>query len=88
MDLIVPGDGQLIWQISFLFSVLFLGFWAYALFDALGAEFRAAHSKLMWVVTIILAPVIGTFLYLAMARSQRKERRRFKPTFSKSPNSN
>ncbi|WP_425636676.1 PLDc N-terminal domain-containing protein [Algoriphagus yeomjeoni] len=86
MDLIASGDGQLIWQISFLFSVVYLGFWAYALFDALGSEFRAAHSKFQWVLIILFAPFIGTFLYLAMARSMRKERRRFNPSFSKQPN--
>ncbi|SFU08222.1 Phospholipase_D-nuclease N-terminal [Algoriphagus locisalis] len=86
MDLIAPGDGQLIWQFSFLLSVVYLGFWAYALFDATGAEFRAAHSKFMWVLVILLAPGFGTFLYLAMARSLRKDRRRFNPSFSKQNN--
>ena len=87
MDLIAPGDGQFTWQFSFLIAVIYLGFWVYALFDALMAEFREAHSKFLWVLTILLAPVIGTFLYLAMARSLRKERRRFNPSFSKQTNS-
>jgi len=86
MDLIAPGDGQTLWQISFLLSVIYLGFWAYALFDALSSEFRAMHSKFLWVLVILFAPVIGTFLYLAMARSIRKDRRNFNPSFSKHKN--
>ncbi|WP_423779149.1 PLDc N-terminal domain-containing protein [Algoriphagus aquimarinus] len=83
MDLISSGEGQLFWQISFLFCLLYLGFWAYALFDALSSEFRAAHSKLLWVLAILFAPLIGTFLYLSMARSIRKDKRNFNPSFSK-----
>ncbi|SFA76849.1 PLDc N-terminal domain-containing protein [Algoriphagus aquimarinus] len=83
MNLIAPGEGLLFWQISFLFCLIYLGFWAYALFDALRSEFRAAHSKLLWVLAILFAPLIGTFLYLSMARSIRKDKRNFNPSFSK-----
>ncbi len=88
MDLIAPGEGLLFWQISFLLSLIYLGFWAYALFDALRSQFRAPHSKFLWVLTILFAPIIGTFLYLAMARSSRKDNRSFNPEFSKNINSN
>jgi hypothetical protein len=88
MDLIAPGDGQLFWQISFLLSVIYLGFWAYALFDAINSNFRAIHSKFFCVLAILFAPVIGTLLYLAMARSTIRQRRSFNPTFSKNTNSN
>ncbi|REG83613.1 PLDc N-terminal domain-containing protein [Algoriphagus antarcticus] len=88
MDLLAPGEGLLTWQISFLLCLVYLGFWAYALFDALRSEFRAPHSKFLCVLAILLAPVIGTFLYLAMARSSRKNRRNFNPEFSKNITSN
>lgn len=83
MDLISPGEGLLFWQISFLFCLIYLGFWAYALFDALSSEFKAPHSKFMWVLAILFAPVIGTFLYLSMTKNIRKDRRNFNPSFSK-----
>ncbi|PZX57918.1 PLD nuclease N-terminal domain-containing protein [Algoriphagus chordae] len=88
MDLIAPGDGQTFWQISFLLSLIYLGFWAYALFDALRSEFRAAHSKFLWVLVILFAPFVGTFLYLAMNRTVRKDRRSFNPHFPKNTTAN
>ena len=48
MDLTAPGEGQLFWQISFLLSVINLGFWSYALFDAFNSGFGAAKSKFFW----------------------------------------
>lgn len=83
MDLIAPGEGQMFWQISFLLSAMCIGFWVYALFDVLRSEFRAAHSKFLWVLVILSIPIIGTLLYLAMAKDIQKGRRRFNPDFSK-----
>jgi hypothetical protein len=80
MDLISPGYGLLLWQLSFL---IYLGFWVYALFDSLRSDFRGPHQKLIWVILIIFTPVIGTFLYLSISR-RTKEKKRFKPDFNRS----
>lgn len=80
MDLISPGYGLLLWQLSFL---IYLGFWVYALFDSLRSDFRGPHQKLIWVILIIFTPVIGTFLYLSMSR-RTKEKKRFKLDFNRS----
>lgn len=80
MELISPGSfstGLWIMQLSMLG---YLGFWVYALIDVLRNEFRGAHERLMWVLIILFAPIIGTFLYLSMGRRSRK-RRAFKPDF-------
>lgn len=66
MDLITPGYGLLIWQLS---GLVLLGFWIYALFDCLKKDFRVPNQKLIWVILIVFVPVIGTFLYLSMSRS-------------------
>lgn len=79
MDLITPGLGLLFWQLSGLF---YFGFWVYALFDCVRNEFRGSHQKLIWIILILFAPVIGTFLYLSMSRSS-KEKRKFDPDFNK-----
>lgn len=79
MDLITPGHGLLFWQLSGLF---YLGFWVYALFDCVRNEFRGHNQKLIWIILLLFAPVIGTFLYLSMSRSS-KEKRRFDPDFNK-----
>jgi hypothetical protein len=82
MDLIAPGYGLLIWQFSGLF---YLGFWVYALFDCVRNDFRGPNQKLIWLILILFAPIIGTFLYLSMNRSTR-EKRTFKPDFNKKAN--
>lgn len=79
MDLITPGHGLLFWQLSGLF---YLGFWVYALFDCVRNEFRGPNQKLIWIILLLFAPVIGTFLYLSMSSSS-KEKRRFYPDFNK-----
>ena len=88
MDLIAPGEGLLFWQISFLLSLIYLGFWAYALFDALRLHFRPPHTKILWALTILFAQSISTFLYLAIVTYIRKDRRSFTPELSKNMNSN
>ncbi|MDF2156520.1 PLD nuclease N-terminal domain-containing protein [Algoriphagus sp. CAU 1675] len=79
MDLISPSSGLIFWQ---LFGLIYIGFWIYALVDLVRSEFRHAHEKLMWLLIILFAPVIGTFLYLSMGRRS-KSKRKFDPQFSK-----
>ncbi|WP_297337338.1 PLDc N-terminal domain-containing protein [Algoriphagus sp.] len=81
MELISPSSfstGLLIWQLAML---VYLGFWVYALLEVLRNEFRGAHERLMWILIILFAPIIGTFLYLSMGRRARK-RRKFNPDFN------
>lgn len=82
MDLIVPGNGLFLWQFV---GLVYLGFWVYALIDCLSNEFRGPHQKLIWILLILFAQIIGTFLYLSMSRST-KMKRAFKPDFTKISN--
>lgn len=82
MELITPGYGLLIWQLS---GLIYLGFWVYALFDCVRSDFRGPNQKLIWLILILFAPGIGTFLYLSMNR-RTKERRTFQPDFCKKNN--
>ncbi|MGM0943657.1 MAG: PLDc N-terminal domain-containing protein [Bacteroidota bacterium] len=87
MDLISPGSlstGLWIWQLTML---TYLGFWVYALIDVLRSEFRGAHERSIWILLILFAPIIGTFLYLSTGRRARR-RREFKPDFQNKNNSN
>ncbi|WP_111668978.1 PLDc N-terminal domain-containing protein [Algoriphagus litoralis] len=79
MELITQGYGLLIWQLS---GLIYLGFWAYALFDCLRSDFQGPNQKLIWLILILFAPIIGTFLYLSMNR-RTKVRRTFQPNFHK-----
>ena len=77
MDLVTHGYGLLIWQLS---GLVYIGFWVYALFDSLKSDFRGPNQKLIWIILILFAPMIDTFLYLSMSRRS-KERRKFDPDF-------
>ncbi|GMQ25565.1 PLDc N-terminal domain-containing protein [Algoriphagus sp. oki45] len=83
MDLIVPSHGLIFWQLS---ALVYLGFWVYALVDCLRNDFRGPNQKLIWILLILFAQIIGAFLYLSMSRST-KVKRTFKPDFSKISNS-
>lgn len=83
MDLVVPGFGLLIWQLS---GLIYLGFWVYVVFDCLRHDFREPNQKLIWILMVLFAPIIGTFLYLSMGKSSKKKGQ-FQPNF-KQDNSN
>lgn len=82
MDLIVPSQGLILWQ---LIMVAYLGFWMYALIDCLKNEFRGPNQKLIWVLLILFAPIMGTFLYLSMSQCS-KVKRKFDPDFMRLKN--
>ena len=44
MDLIVQGNGLLLWQ---LVGHSYLGFWVYALYDMIRSDFKDSHKKLI-----------------------------------------
>lgn len=79
MDLITPGYDFLFWQ---LLGLTYFAFWVYALYDCVRNDFRDPNQKLIWVILILFAPVIGTFLYLSMNRKT-KGRKKFRPDFNK-----
>ena len=82
MNLLEPGFP--FWIVPLTMG-MYLGFWIYALINLLRADFKDSHQKLVWMLLLIFVPVIGTFLYLSMARTMKK-RRRFDPDFSNQKN--
>ncbi|MCS5490754.1 PLD nuclease N-terminal domain-containing protein [Algoriphagus limi] len=82
MDLVTPGNGLLIWQVSgFIIAFGYLAFWFYGLIDLVKSDFRSPHDKLIWLLIILFAQPFGVFIYLSMARGT-KEKRKFQPNFS------
>lgn len=82
MDLIVPGNGILLWQLS---ALLYLGFWVYALINMIRSEFKDGQTKLIWAILIVFVPIMGTFIYLSMNERTKKGFRRFNSDFNKTP---
>lgn len=79
MDLISPSSANFLFWSQLVLPFGYLGFWIYALRDLINAEFRDAHSKLIWALIILVTP-LGPFLYLSLSR--RNKKREFKPKFS------
>lgn len=79
MDLIIPGHGILLWQLSGLFLI---GLWVYTLFDCLRNEFEGPNKKLIWIILIIFVPFLGPLMYLGLSKKG-KVKRRFQPDFNR-----
>jgi len=56
------------WEILILLLITFT-LWLWALIDCLQSDFNN-NNKLVWVILIILVPLLGAILYLAIGRNQ------------------
>jgi hypothetical protein len=79
MDLITPGYGLFLWQLS---GLLFLGIWAYAIFDCMRSEFAEPNQKLIWIILIVFVPFLGPLMYLGLSKKG-KVKRSFQPNFDR-----
>ncbi|MBT28515.1 MAG: transcriptional regulator [Thalassobius sp.] len=59
MDIISPGSGLLIWPMLLACHVLLI---LVASFNLLKVKFTDAN-KLIWLVIILFAPIVGSILY-------------------------
>lgn len=57
------------WEILILLLIPFT-LWLWALIDCLQSDFDN-NNKLVWVILIILVPLLGAILYLAIGRNQK-----------------
>ena len=59
--------------------VIFLaGISFYCIFDIFTSRFKG-NEKLLWVMVVLVAPVLGMLLYLILGKRSKIERRRFDP---------
>jgi hypothetical protein len=70
--------------IRFIIPVVLLLLWIYALADAIKVPDDSMYrsgNKLVWVIVILLAPIVGAILYLTIGRPilERPSRRRQTP---------
>ena len=79
MDLIIPGYGLILWQLS---GLLLIGLWVYSIFDCLRSEFVEPNQKLIWVIVIIFVPFLGPLMYLGLSKKG-KVKRSFQPDFNR-----
>jgi hypothetical protein len=53
-----------------LILLLSIALWAYSLIDILRNEFEK-NNKIIWIITTIFVPVLGSIFYLFIGRKQK-----------------
>ncbi|WP_083638973.1 PLDc N-terminal domain-containing protein [Algoriphagus marinus] len=54
--------------ISFIYLILMI----YCLVDIIRSEFKDPNMKLIWIIIILFAQLIGTLVYLVIGKSTKK----------------
>ena len=52
-----------------LLAVAYIVFWIYTLVDVIRKDFRDPSMKIIWVLIILFAQVLGPILYWALAKN-------------------
>lgn len=52
-----------------LLSLAYLALWIYCLVDVIRSDFKDQNMKLIWVIIILFAQLIGPLAYLAIGKS-------------------
>ncbi|WP_132055487.1 PLD nuclease N-terminal domain-containing protein [Pseudocnuella soli] len=52
-------------------SLLLIVLWAVALWDVVGSQFANANDKLVWVLVVLFAPVLGMLFYFLAGRKNK-----------------
>ncbi|MBL0356876.1 MAG: PLDc N-terminal domain-containing protein [Chitinophagaceae bacterium] len=68
MELLTPQPGLIFCTILTL--LICFPLWLIALISILKNNFRDSTTKLTWVLVVLLVPLIGSVLYLAIGRNQ------------------
>ncbi len=63
------GGGAIVFFM--LLSLAYFILWIYCLIDAIRSDFKDSTMKLIWVLIILFAPVIGPLVYLIMGKDSK-----------------
>lgn len=55
--------------IFLLFGLVYIILWIYCLIDIIRSEFKDPNMKLIWVLIILFAHVVGPIAYLVLGKS-------------------
>jgi hypothetical protein len=54
-----------------LFSLAYFVLWVYCLIDVIRSDFKDQNMKLIWVIVLLFAHVLGPIAYLILARGSK-----------------
>lgn len=52
-----------------IFGLFYLVIWVYCLVDILKSNYKDPNMKLIWIIILLFAQVIGALVYLAIGKS-------------------
>lgn len=52
-----------------LFSLAYFVFWIYCIINVIQSEFKDSNMKLIWIIILLFAHIIGPLAYLAIGKS-------------------
>jgi len=55
---------------GFIFFVLYVVLFIYALLDIIKSSRLNQNTKLLWIIIILIAPILGSLIYLVWGRNQ------------------
>jgi hypothetical protein len=61
------GGGFLI--IILLFSLIYFLLWVYCVIDVIRSNFKDQNMKLIWIVILLFAHIIGPLVYLVLGKT-------------------
>jgi len=72
MPLLISMPGGLEWLIilTVISFAFILPIWA--LVDIIRSQFNEPNNKIIWVIVVLLLPFLGSILYLAIGRAQKR----------------
>ena len=53
-------------------GILFLSFWIWMIVDCAKRTFKNSNDKLVWIVVIIFAKIIGALIYFFVVKNRKK----------------
>lgn len=63
------GGGFLI--IMLLFSLIYFLLWLYCVIDVIRSHFKDSNMKLIWIVILLFAHLIGPLVYLVLGKNSK-----------------
>jgi uncharacterized integral membrane protein len=68
MELIAPSWGLILFSVLTLILIIL---WVFALWDVVQSNFANANDKLIWVLVVLFAPVVGMLFYFIAGRKNK-----------------
>jgi hypothetical protein len=63
------GGGFLV--IMLLFSLIYFLLWVYCVIDVIRSNFKDQNMKLIWIVILLFAHLIGPLVYLVLGKNSK-----------------